>query len=139
MCETTPSGTIVNQLTQDLQFESSGTLRADERRMAGGDADWRLAIFDVETADDVHAGHWRSTPSPTRLGCLHGAIRLCLRASPDTPDDLVRLLPGRAVIVPRDRLHWFGFDEPSCSHSPAPGSRRGRPPTDKTVRNSPRG
>ena len=46
--------------------------------------------------------------------CLHGAIRLHLSATqPDTPDDLVQLLPGQAAIVPRDRWHRLEVDEPT--------------------------
>jgi hypothetical protein len=111
----TASGTIVDLFTQDLQFESHGTIRADDRRMADGDGEWRLAIFTVETADDVHADHWEKHPfADEAVCCLYGAIRLYVRAAqPDAPDDLVRLLPGRAVIVPRDRWHRFEFDDPT--------------------------
>jgi mannose-6-phosphate isomerase-like protein (cupin superfamily) len=64
-----------------------------------------------------------STPRPTTTStpiadeavcCLHGAIRLYLRAAqPDTPDDLVQLLPGQAAIVPCDRWHRLEVDEPT--------------------------
>jgi mannose-6-phosphate isomerase-like protein (cupin superfamily) len=115
MCTNTRNGAIVNVFTQDLRFESPGTIRADQRRMADGDGEWRLAIFTVETADDVHADHWEKHPlADEAVCCLYGAIRLYLRAEqPDAPDDLVRLLPGRAVIVPRGRWHRFEFDDPT--------------------------
>ena len=112
MCDTTPSGTIVNLCTQELQFESSGTLRADERRLADGDADRRLAIFHVETADDVHADHSekpladgaglparRDPPLSPRRPAGHAG-----RSRSTTPR------PGRDRAP--DRLHRAEFDEP---------------------------
>jgi quercetin dioxygenase-like cupin family protein len=111
----TPSTTIVDLFTHDLRFGSRETVRADERRMvADGDADWRCAIFHAETDDDVHADHWERHPLADEVVCcLRGAIRLYLRAAqPDTPDDLVQLLPGQAAIVPRDRWHRLDVDEP---------------------------
>lgn len=115
MDDMTPSSTTIDLLTQDLQFDSDGIISAVIRQMAGSDADWRLAIFHVEIADDVHPDHWEMHPlADEAVCCLHGAIRLYFRAArPGTPDDLVRLIPGRAVIVPRDRWHRFAFDEPT--------------------------
>jgi mannose-6-phosphate isomerase-like protein (cupin superfamily) len=111
----TPSITIVDLFTHDLHVESRGTIRADERRMVDSDADWRSAIFHAETDDDVHADHWEKHPlADEAVCCLHGAIRLYLRAAqPDTPDDLVQLLPGQAAIVPCDRWHRLEVDEPT--------------------------
>jgi mannose-6-phosphate isomerase-like protein (cupin superfamily) len=111
----TPSSTIVDLFTHNLHFESRGTICAEERRMADGDADWRSAIFHVETDDDVHADHWERHPlADEAVCCLRGAIRLYLRAAPpETPDELVRLLPGQAAIVPRDRWHRLEVDEPA--------------------------
>ena len=111
----TTSSTIVDLFTQHLRFDSQGTIRADERRMAGNDADWRLAVFHVETDADVHADHWERHPGADEaVCCLHGAIRLHVRAAlPGPPDEIVQLLPGQAVIVPRDRWHRLELDEPS--------------------------
>ena len=115
MTDTTLSDTIVDVFTRDLHFESHGTVRAEERRMADGDADWRLAMFHAEIADDVHADHWEKHPlADEAVCCLSGAIRLRVRATqPGTPDDVVRLVPGRAVIMPRDRWHRFEFEAPT--------------------------
>jgi len=115
MTDTTSSGTIVDLFTDDLHVEPRGAIRAEERRMADGDADWRLAAFHAETADDVHADHWEKHPhADEAVCCLSGATRLCLRAvQPGTPDEVVRLLPGQAVIVPHDRWHRFELEEPT--------------------------
>jgi hypothetical protein len=115
MADTNLSDTIVDVFTRDLHFESQGNVRADDRRMADGDAEWRLAMFHAESADDVHAEYWeRHSLADEAVCCVSGAIRLCLRATrPGIPDDVVRLVPGRAVIVPRDRWHRFEFEEPT--------------------------
>jgi hypothetical protein len=115
MQSTTPASTVVDLFTQHLQLQSGGTIRADERRMSSDDADWRLAIFHAETAGEVHPDHWESHPlADEAVCCLQGAIRLYLRAvQPGTPEGLVRLIPGRAVIVPRNQWHRFAFDQPT--------------------------
>jgi mannose-6-phosphate isomerase-like protein (cupin superfamily) len=116
MNATTQSNVIVDLLTQSLHFEPRGTVRADQHRMANDDDnDWRLAIFHVETDDDVHADHWeRHALADEAVCCLHGAIRLHLRATePDTLDDVIQLHPGQAAIVPRDRWHRLEVDEPT--------------------------
>lgn len=115
MSDTTPSSTIVDLFAHDLHFESRETIRAAERLFADGGAEWRLAIFHAETDDDVHADHWEKHPlADEAVCCLRGAIRLHLRADqPGTPDDVVRLLPGQAAIVPRDRWHRLEVEEPA--------------------------
>lgn len=117
MSDTTPSITIVDLFTHDLHFESRETIRADQRRMTANDsdADRRLTVFHAETDDDVHADHWEKHPlADEAVCCLHGAIRLHFRAvNPDTPDDVVQLLPGQAAIVPRDRWHRFEVNQPA--------------------------
>jgi quercetin dioxygenase-like cupin family protein len=67
----------------------------------------------VETADDVHADLWEMHPlADEAVCCLTGTLGLHLRATqPDTPDDVIHLLPGRAVIVPRGRWHRIDFEE----------------------------
>ena len=46
--------------------------------------------------------------------CLNGALCVYLRAGrPDMPDDRVRLLPGQAAVVPRDRWHRLEVDQPT--------------------------
>jgi hypothetical protein len=112
----TSNSTTIDLFTQLLQLNANGTVRPEERRMAGYvDADWRLALFHVETADDVHADRWEMHPlADEAVCCLNGVIRLYLRATqPETPDDLINMLPGRAVIVPRGQWHRLEFDEPS--------------------------
>jgi mannose-6-phosphate isomerase-like protein (cupin superfamily) len=117
MNATTQSNVIVDLLTQSLHFERRGTVRADQHRIAHGadDDDWRLAIFNVETDEDVHADYWeRHALADEAVCCLHGAIRLHLRATePDTLDDVIQLHPGQAAIVPRDRWHRLEVDEPT--------------------------
>jgi mannose-6-phosphate isomerase-like protein (cupin superfamily) len=115
MNDMTLQHTIVDLFIEALEFESRGIIRADERGMADGDADWRLAMFHAESAADVHADHWERHPlADEAVCCLDGAIRLCLRADqPGAVDDVVRLLPGHAVIVPRNRWHRFVHEEPT--------------------------
>jgi len=115
MSDTTPSSTIVDLFAHDLHFESRETIRPAERLFADGGAEWRLAIFHAETDDDVHADHWeKHLLADEAVCCLRGAIRLHLRADqPGTPDDVVRLLPGQAAIVPRDRWHRLEVGEPA--------------------------
>jgi mannose-6-phosphate isomerase-like protein (cupin superfamily) len=113
MTDTTPSSTIVDLFTYDLHFESRKTIRAAERLFADGGAEWRLAVFHAETDDNVHADHWEKHPlADEAVCCLRGAIRLHLRADQPGPDDVVRLLPGQAAIVPRDRWHRLEVEEP---------------------------
>jgi mannose-6-phosphate isomerase-like protein (cupin superfamily) len=115
MSDMTSIDSVVDLFTQDLHFEPTGTIRAEGRRWGDGDADWRLAMFHAATAADVHADHWEQHPLADELvACLRGAIRLRLRATQaGTPDEVVRLEPGHALIVPRDRWHRFEFEEPA--------------------------
>jgi hypothetical protein len=66
MTDTTLSDAVIEMFARGPHFESHGTVRAEERRMADGDADRRLAMLHGETAPDVHADHWEKHPSPTR-------------------------------------------------------------------------
>lgn len=116
MGTTNPDATTFDLFTRHLQFDASGTIRADERRLAGNvDADWRLALYHAETADDVHPDHWEMHPlADEAVCCLNGALRLYLRATqPHAPDDFVHVLPGQGVIVPRGRWHRLELDEPT--------------------------
>jgi hypothetical protein len=118
MCDMTPSSTIVDLFTHDLHFESRGTICADEGRMADRDADWWCFASDDLPRRDRRRRPRRSLgEAPARRrGCVLPARRdpLYLRAAqPDTPDELVRLLPGQAAIVPRDRWHRLEVDEPA--------------------------
>src|SRR5262245_3964893 len=107
--------TLVDLFTEVLKFESRGTIRADDGRMADDDAAWRLAMFDAESAADVHADHWERHPlGDEAVCCLHGGIRLCLRADQQgAADHVVRLVPGHTVIVPRNQWHRFEYEEPT--------------------------
>lgn len=70
-----------------------GDVRAAERRMTHSDPGaWQLATFHVETGADMHADHWEMHPEA---------------------EDMVRLRPGTAVIVPRGRRHRLELDAPS--------------------------
>jgi hypothetical protein len=82
MSGTTPNSTSVDLFTQDLHFESGGTIRADERRMADDHTDWRLAMFHVKAADDVHPITGRCTPSQTRPCAAYTARSASLSALP---------------------------------------------------------
>jgi mannose-6-phosphate isomerase-like protein (cupin superfamily) len=116
MSATTPSN-IIDVFTHGLHFERRGTVRADQHGIAHGadDDDWRLAIFNVETDEDVHADYWERHPvADEAVCCLRGAIRLSLRATePDTLDAVIQLQPGQAAIVPRNRWHRLEVDEPT--------------------------
>ena len=115
MSDTTMTNAVIDLFTSQLDFELPGTIRADQRRMATDDTDWRLAMFHAETNEEVHADHWeRHTHGDEAVCCLRGGMRLYLRATrPGAPDDVIPLLPGRAAIVPRGRWHRFELDEPS--------------------------
>jgi hypothetical protein len=86
-------------------------------------AEWQTATTSIgglrsstsKPAADVHADHWEMHPlADEAVRCLHGSIRLYLRfTQPDTPGDLVHLLPGRAGIVPSGRWHRLELDEPT--------------------------
>jgi hypothetical protein len=65
MTDTTLSDAVVEMFARGPHFESHGTVRVGERRMADGDADRRLAVFHGETAPAVPADHCEKHPSPT--------------------------------------------------------------------------
>jgi mannose-6-phosphate isomerase-like protein (cupin superfamily) len=115
MTDMTLGADTVDLTTEQLVFDPHGTVRAERGRTATDDPDWRLAIVRVETDDDVHADHWeRHTLGDEAVACLRGGLRLHLRADrPGAPDDVVRLPPGRGVVVPRGRWHRIELDEPS--------------------------
>jgi hypothetical protein len=95
MSGATPMTTTVDLFTQHLQFDASGTIRTDERRLADGDdIDWRLPLCRVETAADVHADHWEMHPGlDEAVCCLRGAI---------SESRGIRL--DRAVVLPQRQL-----------------------------------
>jgi quercetin dioxygenase-like cupin family protein len=105
----------IDLFTNALHFAPTGRVRAGERRMADGDGDWQLAVFHVETDEDVHAEYWeKHPPAEEAVCCVRGAIRLYLRATePDADNELVTLRSGQAAIVPRDRWHRLEVDEPT--------------------------
>jgi hypothetical protein len=116
MVQTSRSSTVVDLSTHRLQFETGGNVHPTERRPAVGDEDWSLGVYHAETNDDVHSGHWEQHPrGDEAVCCIRGAVTLFLRPSePDeTTDDVVRLLPGQAAIVPRGRWHRQEVDEPT--------------------------
>jgi hypothetical protein len=98
MGDATPSITIVETFTHDIGIESCETSRADQRWMAGTDADSRSAILPVKTDDDVHAEPWETHPlADEAVCCLCGVVRLYLRAQTEAVDGAVPLLPGEAA------------------------------------------
>ncbi|MBD0693905.1 cupin domain-containing protein [Streptomyces sp. CBMA123] len=115
---TTPIA-VVDLFASALHFRPDGELRATERRMAGGgsgtEGAWQVATFHVETDADVHADHWEMHPAAEEaVCCLAGGVRVYLRpVEPGAAEELVRLAPGSAVVVPRGRWHRLELDAPS--------------------------
>lgn len=115
---TTPLSPI-DLFASALHIHPDGDVRAGERRMTSSDSGgWQLATFHVETDVDVHADHWEMHPQADEaVCCLTGGVRLYLRpVRPDDTDDtedMVKLQPGTAVIVPRGRWHRLELDAPS--------------------------
>ncbi|MFF1546544.1 cupin [Streptomyces sp. NPDC058291] len=112
---TTPLSPI-DLFASALHIHPDGDVRAAERRMTNSDSGaWQLATFHVETDADVHADHWEMHPQAEEaVCCLTGGVRLYFRpARPDDTEDMVRLQPGTAVIVPRGRWHRLELDAPS--------------------------
>ncbi|MEV5876121.1 cupin [Streptomyces sp. NPDC052101] len=120
--------TTVDLFSSMLDFRADGGVRSGARRMAEGEpGSWQVAAFHVETDADVHADHWEVHPEGEEaVCCLAGGVRLYLRAVMDGgAEEMVRLGPGTAVLVPRGRWHRLELDAPSdlMSISPRRGSR----------------
>jgi hypothetical protein len=116
MIDTALNTTIVDLSTHRLTFESGGDVRSAARRPTVGDQDWSLGMYHGETNADVHSDHWERHPrGDEAVCCVGGAVKLYLRPSePDRiSDDVVRLLPGEAAIVPRGRWHRLEVEEPA--------------------------
>jgi mannose-6-phosphate isomerase-like protein (cupin superfamily) len=98
-----------------LAFHPDGAVRARERSMTSDDGGWQFAAFRVQTDADVHADHWEMHPAAEEaVCCLSGGLRIYFR--PDEPggeEEMARLAPGTAVIVPRGRWHRLELDGPS--------------------------
>ncbi|MFG2716651.1 cupin domain-containing protein [Streptomyces goshikiensis] len=112
---TTPLSPI-DLFASALHIRPNGDVRAAERQMTSSDSGaWQLATFHVETDADVHADHWEMHPQAEEaVCCLTGGVRLHFRpARPDDTEDMVKLQPGTAVIVPRGRWHRLELDAPS--------------------------
>jgi hypothetical protein len=79
------------------------------------DDGWCLALFHVESPEDVHSDCWEMHPFAEELVCcLDGGIRLVLRAArPGDSDEVVSLRPVHAVIVPRGHWHRLEFEQPT--------------------------
>ncbi|MFC9398716.1 cupin domain-containing protein [Streptomyces sp. NPDC057027] len=108
--------TPIDLFASALLFRADGDVRAAERRMTSGDSDaWQIATFRVETDADVHADHWEMHPAAEEaVCCLTGGVRIYFRpTTPGATEDMVRLRPGTAVIVPRGRWHRLELDAPS--------------------------
>lgn len=79
---------------------------------------WQVMTFHAETDADVHADHWEvHTEAEEVVACLAGGIRLSSRAEApgderDTEEEL-KLTPGTAAIVPRNRWHRIQLEAPS--------------------------
>ena len=106
LCGLTPGGAgrllsaIVDLFTYDFHFELCETIAPTNAGLRHG-AEWRLVIFHAKTHDDVHADTGRSTRAADEAACAcAAAIRRRLRSDEPDPDDVVRLLPGQAAIMP---------------------------------------
>lgn len=75
---------------------------------------WQLMAFHVETDADVHADHWEIHPNADEVvSCLTGALRLHFRPErPGEDEEVVNLVAGTVVIVPRGRWHRIALDVP---------------------------
>ncbi|MFF1379256.1 cupin [Streptomyces sp. NPDC058308] len=73
---------------------------------------WQLMAFHVETDADVHGDHWEVHLAADELvSCLTGGIRLCFRPEqPGGKEEEIKLVAGRAAIVPRGRWHRIALD-----------------------------
>lgn len=98
-----------------LAFHPGGAVRAGEPRMTTDDGGWQLAAFRVRTDADVHADHWEVHPAAEEaVCCLSGGLRVYFRPEePGGEEEMTRLTPGTAVIVPRGRWHRLELDGPS--------------------------
>jgi quercetin dioxygenase-like cupin family protein len=73
-------------------------------------------MYHAETSADVHSDHWERHPQGDEaVCCIRGAVTLYLRPSDpgQRSADVVRLLTGKAAIVPRGRWHRLEVDEPT--------------------------
>jgi mannose-6-phosphate isomerase-like protein (cupin superfamily) len=94
-------------------------------------AAWQVAAFRAATDADVHADHWEMHPHAEEVVCcLTGGVRLYLRptTAPGAAEEMVRLTPGTATVVPRGRWHRLELDAPSelMSITPREGTRHER-------------
>ncbi|MGJ5751270.1 cupin domain [Streptomyces puniciscabiei] len=108
--------TTVDLFSSMLDFRPDGGVLAGARRMTEGDpGSWQVAAFHVETDADVHADHWEVHPAGEEaVCCLAGGVRLYVRPTAEGgAEEMVRLAPGTAVIVPRGRWHRLELDAPS--------------------------
>ncbi|AKJ13334.1 cupin [Streptomyces incarnatus] len=108
--------TTVDLFSSMLDFRPDGGVLSGARRMTEGDpGSWQVAAFHVETDADVHADHWEVHPAGEEaVCCLAGGVRLYVRPTAEGgAEEMVRLGPGTAVIVPRGRWHRLELDAPS--------------------------
>ncbi|MER5542964.1 cupin [Streptomyces sp. CG4] len=113
--------TTVDLFSSMLDFRSDGGVLAGARRMTDGDpGSWQVAAFHAETDADVHADHWEMHPEGEEaVCCLTGGVRLYFRPVEESGteeigiEEVVRLGPGTALIVPRGRWHRLALDAPS--------------------------
>ncbi|AOR34483.1 cupin [Streptomyces fodineus] len=108
--------TTVDLFSSMLDFRSDGGVLSGPRRMTEGDpGSWQVAAFHVATDADVHADHWEVHPEGEEaVCCLAGGVRLYFRPLAEgDAEEMVRLTPGTAVIVPRCRWHRLELDAPS--------------------------
>jgi hypothetical protein len=111
-----PSTELVDLLTQRIQLGERGTVGAVDRRVVGEhDGEWCLALFDVESSEDVHSDCWEMHPFAEEVVCcLKGGICLVLRSTGSgNSGETVHLRPVQAMIVPRAQWHRLEFEQPA--------------------------
>lgn len=107
--------TPIDIFASALCFYEDGLVRAEKRRTAEDSGGWQIATFHVESDEQVHADHWEVHPEAEEAVCvLSGGVRLYLRPERAGDDEeMVRLTPGTAFIVPRGRWHRLELDAPT--------------------------
>ncbi|WP_018352838.1 cupin domain-containing protein [Longispora albida] len=98
-----------------VHLTPGGQMQAGPQVFDPGREGWQVMAFQVETGEDVHAGHWEvHTEADELVSCLSGGIRLYFRPeAPGGEEEEIAVPAGRAVIVPRGRWHRIELDGPS--------------------------
>lgn len=97
-----------------IRLYEGGNVSAEPHRMMGKLDGWTMAVFHVETDEDVHADMWEMHPEAEEAVCvLAGGARIILRSSDQADEQIVNLDAGSAFIVPRGQWHRLELNQPS--------------------------